>query len=133
MLRICCVLSVFCCLAGCKTLMPGSGPNEPAREDTKPQEITVGRDGSLKGLPERKNLHGLTLHAPKVKGKKVEINGVVELPVQAIAWDWGDQTFDEQWFPAEHKFASPGVYRIRALTVDAQGGQSLVEVAVQVE
>lgn len=120
-------------MAGCKTLLPGSDEPPKAKEPERPQVIEMTRDGRVLGLPERNNLHGFSLEPPRVKGHKVTVNGVVELPVQSIAWDWGDGTYDEQWLPAKHKYEKPGVYRVRALTVDAQGGKSLAEVRVQVE
>jgi hypothetical protein len=127
------VPALLLCLGGCAMFGRGEAPEPTAKKDAE-QVIEIGRDGTVHGLPQRQNLHGLSLSQPKVKGKKVVVSGDVEVPVQSIAWSWGDETFDEhQWMPAKHKYAKPGVYQIKALTRDAGGGMSLATVSVQIK
>jgi hypothetical protein len=62
-------------------------------------------------------------------GRRVVINGVVTTPrgrIEKLAWDWGDGSGEESWFPASHTYDRDGSYTV---SVMAQRDDRRVEMA----
>ena len=76
----------------------------------------------------------LSLRDPKIGPcGSVEINGVVSTTrgdITRIAWNWGDGTRQDSFFPASHEYAQSGIYSIRVTAHSLTGEQATVRWSV---
>jgi len=60
----------------------------------------------------------------EIDGLTVTVQGTVcsrDFKIARIAWNWGDGTVEEGWFPARHTYAEPGQYMLSVLVYDDHG------------
>lgn len=70
-------------------------------------------------------------------GCDVQINGGVSTQegcpeIERIAWDWGDGTSNDHWFPAPHTYESNGDYLVTVTPYDSDGNSTSATVPVSV-
>jgi Tol biopolymer transport system component/PKD repeat protein len=78
----------------------------------------------------------VTLMQPEITGGEVKINGVAISEcsaIQKIIWDWGDGGVNESYFPAPHRYTSPGLYTITTTAIDEYGNQSSASTSVDIK
>jgi PKD repeat protein len=90
-----------------------------------------GRAGGNVGGP------AIQLSTPTVNAMTVSVNGVTQATapnasIVRIAWNWGDGTTSQGWFPETHTYAQARSYTITATATDSNGKTSSAQTAAQV-
>ncbi len=117
----------------CSTLLPTAAFLGAASASAPPPSTRVLTAGPATtcGAP------SISLGTPSVSGRTVSINGVT-LPgsggctIVSIKWTWGDSKSSTSWFPASHKYASPGTYAVVATSHQSDGQTARAQVNVSV-
>ena len=79
----------------------------------------------------------LSIFTPTVSGYYVTINGVVSSEpgcpdIVRVHWDWGDGQENDDWFPAQHTYASSGVYLVIVTAYDRENNTATETTRVSV-
>ena len=80
-----------------------------------------GEKVSLKEQRDGRKIAAVRIYGARVRRKTVEINGRADRGVKRIEWNWGDGTGGDGPFPARHRYAKPGSYRVRVTATTASG------------
>lgn len=79
----------------------------------------------------------LRISTPTVSGYEVTINGVVLYgpgcpDIERVHWDWGDGQENDDWFPGQHTYTSPGVYLVTVTAYDRENNTATETTQVSV-
>jgi PKD repeat protein len=80
----------------------------------------------------------ITLYDPQVSGLTVTVNGVASpgysgASITRIHWDWGDNSGEDHWFPASHKYSKSGTYTVTVTVYQSDGLSASKTITVKVE